>query len=71
MRILFTGGGTGGHVYPALAVIDRLLAWESAADIQVAWVGRPDSVEEDLVGRHGIAFWPISTGALRGARRCR
>ncbi len=66
MRILFTGGGTGGHVYPALAVIDRLLAWESAADIQVAWVGRPDSVEEDLVGRHGIAFWPISTGALRG-----
>jgi len=66
MRILFTGGGTGGHVYPALAVIDRLLALERAADIEVAWVGRLGSVEQDLVGRHGIAFWPISTGALRG-----
>ena len=66
MRILFTGGGTGGHVYPALAVIDRLLALESASDIEVSWVGRSGSVEEDLVGRHGITFWPISTGALRG-----
>ncbi len=66
MRVLFTGGGTGGHVYPALAVVDRLLALEDGAHIELAWVGRLGSVEEDLVGRHGIAFWPISTGALRG-----
>jgi len=66
MRVLFTGGGTGGHVYPGLAVLERLSADRCAGPVQVAWVGRPAGVEEALVARQGIAFLPVHTGALRG-----
>jgi UDP-N-acetylglucosamine--N-acetylmuramyl-(pentapeptide) pyrophosphoryl-undecaprenol N-acetylglucosamine transferase len=66
VRALFTGGGTGGHVYPALAVIERLIARRVVSAEEVAWVGRPTSIEQELVARQGLVFMPISTGALRG-----
>lgn len=59
---MISGGGTGGHVYPALAVAQELLARGD----EVLWVGRPGSLEESLVGREGIPFWPVEAGALRG-----
>lgn len=65
MRVLFTGGGTGGHVYPALAVADQLKA-RGVDPAQLAWVGRPASIEEQLVTLYGMAYRPISSGALRG-----
>ncbi|MGI6367858.1 MAG: undecaprenyldiphospho-muramoylpentapeptide beta-N-acetylglucosaminyltransferase [Anaerolineae bacterium] len=66
MKVLFTGGGTGGHVYPALAVVDALKARDDLAPVEIAWVGRSESVEQGLVQRHGLSFMPITTGALRG-----
>ncbi len=68
MKVLFTGGGTGGHIYPALAVIERLQtdpAYGIAAD-GIAWVGRDEGMERDIIGRQGLAYFPIATGALRG-----
>ncbi len=70
MRLMVTGGGTGGHVYPALAVIDELLAcsdWATSRE-DVAWVGRPNSIEERLVGQESLAFCPVSAGMLLSAR---
>ncbi len=68
MRLLVTGGGTGGHVYPALAVIDAL-----ASDVdraisghEVAWVGTVAGVERQLVSEKGVPFYVVSAGALRG-----
>jgi len=69
MKLLLTGGGTGGHVYPALAVVEELLgdtSWGVARG-DVAWVGGAHSVEERILSKEGLAFHAVSVGALRGA----
>jgi UDP-N-acetylglucosamine--N-acetylmuramyl-(pentapeptide) pyrophosphoryl-undecaprenol N-acetylglucosamine transferase len=60
--VLIMAGGTGGHIFPALAVAEVLRAdgW------QVAWLGNPDGMEARLVPRHGFTLTPIRFGALRG-----
>ncbi len=68
MRLLVTGGGTGGHVYPALAVLEVLLgdpSWAVRRE-DVAWVGSADSIEERILAREGLAFYAVETGAIRG-----
>jgi len=66
VRVLITAGGSGGHVYPALAVVEAL--WELADSVDVFWLGRPGKLEERLVAsRPGIAFLPFpSHGVPRG-----
>lgn len=69
MKLLATGGGTGGHVYPALSVIEALTqepAWRTRRD-DVAWAGRADSLEAQIVAREGLRFCAVDTGPLRGA----
>ncbi len=58
---MISGGGTGGHVYPALAVAERL----GPSDV-ICYVGSVGGVEEELVGRVGLPFRAISAGGLRG-----
>lgn len=68
MRVLFTGGGTGGHVYPALSVIERLRddpAYGAEAE-GIAWVGRVEGIEREIIERQGIPYRGIAAGALRG-----
>ena len=52
MRFIVTGGGTGGHIYPAITIAKKLL--ENNND--VIYVGRHDSLEERLVTKEGITF---------------
>jgi UDP-N-acetylglucosamine--N-acetylmuramyl-(pentapeptide) pyrophosphoryl-undecaprenol N-acetylglucosamine transferase len=63
MRVLISGGGTGGHVYPALAVVAAL-----PKDSPVLYVGSKGGMEQDLLRRSGapIPFAAISAAALRG-----
>ncbi|MGQ9681112.1 MAG: undecaprenyldiphospho-muramoylpentapeptide beta-N-acetylglucosaminyltransferase [Anaerolineae bacterium] len=63
-RLLVAGGGTGGHVYPLLAVVEALRRQEQ--DAQVLFLGRPASVEERLARKQGLPFSPIAAGAVRG-----
>lgn len=64
MRIWIAGGGTGGHVYPALAVVDALRSKQ--IDIELRWIGSRGGIEEDLVTREGILFEAIAAGGLHG-----
>ncbi len=66
MRLLVTGGGTGGHIYPALSVVETLFARGHLDGERIAWVGSEDSIEERVLAKEGISFYPITTGALRG-----
>ena len=69
MRIYVTGGGTGGHVYPAVAVAEALHAAcdELGRTLELLWVGAEGGMEADLVAREGIAFRGLEAGALRGS----
>lgn len=57
MRILLTGGGTGGHIYPALAVARRLK--EMNADVTLLYVGTERGLESRIVPKEGLAFKAI------------
>lgn len=60
--IVFTGGGSGGHVYPGLAVIERL---RETWDGRIVWIGSGKEVERQAVESAGIEFFSIPTGKLR------
>ena len=57
-------GGTGGHVYPAIAIARALMGRHPAAS--VSFVGRPDSFEAATIAREGFAMDPLVIGRLVG-----
>ncbi|QBQ53417.1 undecaprenyldiphospho-muramoylpentapeptide beta-N-acetylglucosaminyltransferase [Nitrosococcus wardiae] len=61
-RVLIMAGGTGGHVFPALAVADTL----RAGGVEVVWMGTHQGLEAKLVPRAGYSMEWISIGGLRG-----
>lgn len=64
-RILFAGGGTGGHVYPAIAIADAVRRIEPTAEI--AFAGTRDRMEWKAVPKAGYAIEPITvSGFHRG-----
>lgn len=57
MRILLTGGGTGGHINPAIAIAQYVKAHDPEA--QILYAGTPNGIEARLVKRAGFDFAPI------------
>jgi len=60
MKVIMTGGGTGGHIYPAIAIADKIK--EQNPDTEVLFVGTEKGLERELVPKNGykIRFITVS-----------
>lgn len=60
MKVVLTGGGTGGHIYPAIAIADKIK--RKNPDAEILFVGTKRGMEKDLVPRNGydIRFITVS-----------
>lgn len=66
MKIILTGGGTGGHIYPALAIATELKT--RLPDIDLLYVGTARGLESKIVPRSGIPFQTVDiTGIDRSS----
>ena len=61
-KILIMAGGTGGHIFPALAIAKEL----KERDAEVEWLGSKNAMESKLVPRHGYKFHGVFSSGLRG-----
>lgn len=57
MKVILSGGGTGGHIYPALAIGEALK--NKIEDVDILYVGKKDSMEEELAKKEGLKFAPV------------
>ena len=60
-RYFITGGGTGGHIYPAMAVADEL---NKLDDVEIFYVGNPNNLEYKIVTEKGYTFLPVDVEGL-------
>jgi UDP-N-acetylglucosamine--N-acetylmuramyl-(pentapeptide) pyrophosphoryl-undecaprenol N-acetylglucosamine transferase len=67
LRMIVTGGGTGGHTYPALTTVHTLQARLAASGTapELLWVGVAEGLEAKIAARNGIPFKAVTTGKLR------
>lgn len=68
LRIVVAGGGTGGHVYPGIAVVERL---EALLDTRALFVGARGGVEEKILARAGRDYQLLPGYGLRRASAAR
>jgi len=60
--VLIMAGGTGGHIFPGLAVAEKL----RAQGVPVVWLGAEGGMETKVVPAHGIELITVPVGGLRG-----
>ena len=61
-KIMVVAAGTGGHIYPGLAISEYFLK----QSIPVSWVGTPKGMENSLVDKYKIPFYSVSISGIRG-----
>lgn len=64
MRVVFAGGGTGGHVYPGLSVVEALR--RASEDLELMYIGRAGGAEERIVQGAGLQYRGVRAAGIRG-----
>lgn len=64
MKVLLSGGGTGGHVYPAIAIANRIK--EEHPDAEIVFVGTEKGIESEIVPKYG---YELKTVTVQGFKR--
>lgn len=62
MKVILTGGGTGGHIYPALAIASELK--ERVPEVEILYVGTAKGLESSIVPKAGLDFKTIDISGL-------
>lgn len=62
MKVVITAGGTGGHIFPALALISKLK--EKDKDVEVLYIGTTNRMEKDIIPKEGIPYIGIEMKGL-------
>jgi len=62
MRVIITAGGTGGHIYPAIAIINKIKEMEPTSEF--IYVGTHNRMEKDIIPSLGIKYVPLEIYGL-------
>ena len=62
MRVIISAGGTGGHIYPALAIINKIKEMDPKSEF--LYIGTHNRMEKDIVPKYGIPFKQIEMYGL-------
>lgn len=63
MRVVISAGGTGGHIYPAIAIINKIKEEEPQSEI--LYIGTTNRMEKDLIPELGIKYEEIEVSGLK------
>lgn len=63
MRVIISAGGTGGHIYPALAIINKIK--EEEKDSEILYIGTTDRMEKDLIPSLGYRYEALEVKGLK------
>ncbi len=63
MRVIISAGGTGGHIYPALAIINKIK--EHNKDAEFLYIGTTTRMEKDIIPSHNIKYIGLDTYGLQ------
>ncbi|MBM3284373.1 MAG: undecaprenyldiphospho-muramoylpentapeptide beta-N-acetylglucosaminyltransferase, partial [Candidatus Aminicenantes bacterium] len=63
-RVIISGGGTGGHIYPALAVGRKLR--EKSPGLGLLFIGSHRRVEKNIMEQHDARFIPLKIEGIKG-----
>lgn len=63
MRVVISAGGTGGHIYPAIAIINKIKKEEPKSEF--LYIGTSDRMEKDLIPELGIRYEEITVSGLK------
>ena len=62
MRVVIVAGGTGGHIYPAIAIMNKIKEMEKSSEF--LYIGTTDRMEKDIIPKLGIKFVGIEMSGL-------
>ena len=57
MKVIITAGGTGGHIYPALSIINKIKEKEPQSEF--IYIGTHNRMEKDIVPKYNIEYVPL------------
>ncbi len=64
MRVLIVGGGTGGHLFPAIAVAEAFITRDPKNQVEFVVTQRP--LDSQILGERGFSFQPLEVEGIKG-----